>query len=112
MLLRRYHEKPGHVADGGRDGVVPEHPDGDPSEDWTGAQLKAYAKAKDISLGGATKKADMLAAVEAARQGEQPDGAPAPDGDPQGAPAGGGAPEAEPSDPDGDPQNGDPDGTE
>lgn len=66
MLLRRYHEKPGHVADVAE--AVPEYPEGDPSEDWKVDELTAYAEAHDISLGGATKKADMVAAIEAATE--------------------------------------------
>ena len=34
-----------------------------PDEDWTIADLRAYAKANDIDLHGATSKADILAAI-------------------------------------------------
>lgn len=37
----------------------------------TVAQLKEYAASNGISLGGATKKADILAAIEAAEAGEE-----------------------------------------
>ncbi|QTF81711.1 hypothetical protein SEA_BEEGEE_8 [Gordonia phage BeeGee] len=42
-------------------------PEGAPELSWKGPQLLAYAKEKGIDLGGATKKADMLAAIEAAQ---------------------------------------------
>jgi hypothetical protein len=45
----------------------PEFPEGEPAESWKGDQLKAYAKAKSIDLGGATNKADMVAAIEASK---------------------------------------------
>lgn len=45
----------------------PEFPEGEPVEAWKGEQLKAYAKAKNIDLGGATNKADMVAAIEASK---------------------------------------------
>lgn len=44
----------------------PDFPEGDPAESWKGAQLAAYAKAHDVDLAGATTKADMLKAIEAA----------------------------------------------
>lgn len=62
LLMRRYHEKPSPdeaVA-------VPEFPDGAPDESWKVAELQAYAQAHDVDLGGATKKADMVAAIAAA----------------------------------------------
>ena len=34
-----------------------------PSEKWTAEQLRVYAREKNIELGEATKKADMLVAV-------------------------------------------------
>ncbi|WP_280449962.1 hypothetical protein [Nocardia brasiliensis] len=40
--------------------------DGEPSESWTVADLKAYAEQREIDLGDATKKADILAAIQAA----------------------------------------------
>lgn len=36
-----------------------------PTEEWTNAEIKAYADANSIDLGGATKKSDMLAAIKA-----------------------------------------------
>lgn len=36
---------------------------GEPSDDWTVDELKAYAEEHDIDLAGATKKADVLKAV-------------------------------------------------
>lgn len=45
---------------------VPTDPAGTPSSDWTNAEIESYAKANNIDLDGATKKADMLAAIEAA----------------------------------------------
>jgi len=42
---------------------------GEPSEAWTIAQLQAFADARDIDLGDATKKADILAAIAAAKAG-------------------------------------------
>lgn len=41
-------------------------PEGDPSDAWTVAQLKAYAAANGVGVGEATKKADILAAIAAA----------------------------------------------
>lgn len=43
-----------------------ELPDGDPTDKWTGDQLKAYAAAHEIDLGDAAKKADVFAAITAA----------------------------------------------
>jgi hypothetical protein len=37
--------------------------DGEPNDGWTNAQIQAYATEHGIDLGGATKKADMLAAI-------------------------------------------------
>lgn len=42
------------------------YPDGEPSESWTVAQLKAYAEDNAVDLGGASVKADILAAIESA----------------------------------------------
>ena len=44
----------------------PAFPEGDPVESWTGDQLKAYAAAHEVDLNGATKKADVFAAIQAA----------------------------------------------
>lgn len=35
-----------------------------PNDDWTVPHLREYAKAHDIDLGGATKKADILKAIK------------------------------------------------
>lgn len=45
----------------------PAFPEGEPTEDWKGDQLKAYAAAHEIDLGSAAKKADMVAAIQAAQ---------------------------------------------
>ncbi|MEU9515915.1 hypothetical protein [Micromonospora sp. NPDC048169] len=39
--------------------------DGEPSESWTVAQLRAYADQYGVELGEATKKADILAVLAA-----------------------------------------------
>lgn len=44
-----------------------EYPEGEPAEAWKGDQLKAYARDNKIDLGGATNKADMVAAIEASK---------------------------------------------
>jgi hypothetical protein len=44
---------------------VAAYPEGAPTADWTNAEIKAYADANSIDLDGATKKADMLTAIEA-----------------------------------------------
>ncbi|WP_159840209.1 hypothetical protein [Nocardia sp. CY41] len=55
-------------------GVWADEPDaepeleGEPSESWTVAQLQAFAKSNDIDLGDATKKADILAAIQLATE--------------------------------------------
>lgn len=41
-------------------------PTGEPSEEWTVAQLKDHATRHGVSLGGATTKADILAALNQA----------------------------------------------
>lgn len=45
------------------------YPEGDPVEDWKGAELDAYAKAKNIDLAGASNKADKVAAIQKAATG-------------------------------------------
>lgn len=45
-----------------------EIPEGDPTESWTGKQLKAYAIKHEINLGKAKSKPDMIAAIAAAKQ--------------------------------------------
>lgn len=44
-------------------------PEGDPSEDWKGDELKAYAEANEIDLGSARTKAEMVEAINAAADG-------------------------------------------
>lgn len=49
----------------------PAFPEGTPDESWKGPQLKAYAKAKDITLGGAKKVDEILTVIlEHLKQGE------------------------------------------
>jgi hypothetical protein len=38
-------------------------PQGDPDESWTLAQLNEYAAGRNLDLGGATRKADVLDAI-------------------------------------------------
>ncbi|PTU57193.1 hypothetical protein DBB34_05450 [Sphaerisporangium cinnabarinum] len=45
----------------------PAFPDGVPDESWKVDQLRAFARAHDVDLKGATKKADILAALAAAK---------------------------------------------
>lgn len=42
-------------------------PEGEPSVDWKADELKAYAAEHEVDLGDATKKADMVAVLEAAK---------------------------------------------
>lgn len=42
-------------------------PDGEPSEDWKGDQIKAYAAAKGFDLAGATNKKAMVEAIVTAK---------------------------------------------
>lgn len=53
-------------ADEGK-ATEPEYPEGEPVEAWKGDQLKAYARDHKVDLGGATNKADMVAAIAAAK---------------------------------------------
>lgn len=39
------------------------YPEGDPSEEWTGAQLDAYADAKGVDISSAKNKAEKAAAL-------------------------------------------------
>jgi len=43
-------------------------PDGDPTEQWKGAELDAYAAREGIDIKGKTNKADKLTAILAAKQ--------------------------------------------
>lgn len=56
------------VQTGEAPAAPPEFPEGDPVESWKNDQILAWAKANSVDLGDATKKADMLAAIEASRQ--------------------------------------------
>ena len=58
---------PGETPDAVWPTPMPTAPAGTPSSDWTNAEIEAYAKANNIDLDGATKKADMLAAIEASQ---------------------------------------------
>lgn len=69
--LLAYYERRGYTiehddstptSDG--DGGV-EVPDGAPTADWTVAQLKAYAKAHDVDLAGASRKDEIVAVLTA-----------------------------------------------
>lgn len=42
-------------------------PLGDPSEEWKVSELRAWAEAHDVDLDDATKKADILAAIDLAK---------------------------------------------
>ena len=42
-------------------------PDGDPSDDWKVDELRAWADAHDVDLDDAKKKADIIAAIELAK---------------------------------------------
>lgn len=42
-------------------------PLGDPDDDWKVAELRAWAAVHDVDLDDATKKADILAAIELAK---------------------------------------------
>lgn len=44
----------------------PRYPEGDPSEQWTGKQLDAYGEDHQVDVSGFGKKADKLAAIQAA----------------------------------------------
>lgn len=41
-----------------------EIPEGAPSTDWTGAQLKAYAEKHEVDLGSAKTKPELVKAIE------------------------------------------------
>lgn len=61
MLRRHYPERD-----------VAAFPDGMPDESWKVDQLRAFARAHDVDLKGATKKADILAALAAANPDPDP----------------------------------------
>jgi hypothetical protein len=63
--IARYEASPVHslaVAE-----VAPAFPEGEPAKAWTVTQLTAWAAEHAVDLGGATKKDDILAAIEAAQ---------------------------------------------
>lgn len=43
-------------------------PEGEPDDSWTVPQLQAYAQQNQVDLEGATRKADILAAIDRARE--------------------------------------------
>lgn len=75
MLIRRHRERLkefDHAREGVPDyqggtqpGVSADGPEGAPSEEWTVAQLKDYADTRGVDLAGASKKADILDALNA-----------------------------------------------
>jgi hypothetical protein len=46
-------------------GAAPEEESEVPDETWKNADIKAWAEAHEVDLGEATKKADMIAAINA-----------------------------------------------
>jgi len=46
----------------------PDLPEGEPDDSWKNDQIKAWAAAHDVDLGGATNKGDMLAAIAASTE--------------------------------------------
>lgn len=52
-----------------------------PSKSWKVDELKAYAEEREIDLGDATKKADILSVIEAAGSSEEDADADADDGE-------------------------------
>jgi len=50
---------------------TPALPEGTPSDSWTVAQLKEYAAQEEVDLTGAEKKADILAAIQAATPAQE-----------------------------------------
>lgn len=62
-------------------------PDSAPSKSWKVDELKAYAEENAIDLGDATKKADILTAIEAAASDEEDEDADADNGEADAVPA-------------------------
>lgn len=63
-----YYEGLGWVAPGSAPSEPPVTvPDGEPSTDWKVAEITAYVERESLDVGDATKKADLLAAIAAAR---------------------------------------------
>jgi hypothetical protein len=48
--------------------VEPTFPDGEPAESWKVDELRAFARQHDVDLKGATKKAEILAAIVDAKE--------------------------------------------
>lgn len=46
-------------------------PEGEPSEDWTVAQLRGWAEANGVDLDGASRKSDILDAIAYAGEGSE-----------------------------------------
>jgi len=68
-----YFKRHGYAVEGEKQAPAPVTiPDGDPAESWKGDELKAYAAAHEIDLKGATTKADMVAAIQAAKAAANP----------------------------------------
>lgn len=66
---------------------APAEQDSAPSKSWKVDELKAYAEENSIDLGGATKKADILTAIEAAASSEEDANADADNGEAGAVPA-------------------------
>lgn len=49
-----------------------ELPEGEPTEEWTVKQLEQYARNHQVDLAGATRKVDILTAIEAAPETSEP----------------------------------------
>lgn len=55
-------------ADPESEASSPPYPAGDPSEDWKGAELDAYAAEKSVDVSAAKNKAEKVAALLAAQK--------------------------------------------
>ena len=62
MLINRHRDR--HDADASSGADAPSG-DGGPDKSWTNPQLIEFAKANDIDLGDAKKKADYLSSIKA-----------------------------------------------
>ena len=80
MLMNRHRDRDEASAPVSGDGV--------PDKSWTNDQIKDFAKANDIDLDGATKKAEYLEVIDAHLAAAEGDGSeddePSADGDPVG----------------------------
>jgi len=63
-VLKAFH---GEIAEAEADAEA----DDAPTSDWKNADIEAWAEAHGVDLGGATKKADMLAAISTADTKEE-----------------------------------------